>query len=52
MMGMSAVKATVENIEAAPAAIRHFTLRIGFVLLAREASAKDLTRKFTDEPSH
>jgi hypothetical protein len=39
MIGMSAANATVENIEAAPAAIRYFTLRIGFVLWPREATA-------------
>ncbi|MFC5321623.1 hypothetical protein [Bradyrhizobium oligotrophicum] len=37
MMGMSAAKAKVENREAAPAAIKDLTLRIGFVPLAGEA---------------
>ncbi|MGC2776330.1 MAG: hypothetical protein WA418_11945 [Bradyrhizobium sp.] len=40
MMGMSAAKAKVENREAAPAAIKDLTLRIGFVPLAGEATGK------------
>src|SRR4051812_14425269 len=42
MEGMSAANAAVDNTDAAPAAIRDLTLRIGFVLLSGEA----------DEASH
>jgi hypothetical protein len=40
MEGMSAANAVVDNIDAAPAAIRNLTLRIGSVLLAGEATGK------------
>jgi hypothetical protein len=40
---MSAANAAVDNIEAAAAANRDLTLRIGFVLLASEADRKSLT---------
>jgi hypothetical protein len=35
--GMSAANAADDNTDAAPAAMRNLTLRIGFVLLAGEA---------------
>src|SRR5258708_2075769 len=38
MMAMSAAKAADDNRDAAPAAMRNLTLRIGFVLLAGEAN--------------
>jgi hypothetical protein len=38
MMGMSAANAADDNTDAAPAATRENTLRIGFVLLACEAT--------------
>jgi hypothetical protein len=42
MMGMSAANAAVDS-NAAPAAIKNLTLRIGFFLLAGEADKKGLT---------
>jgi hypothetical protein len=44
-MGMSAANATDDNNDAAPAATRNLTLRIGFVLLAGEADNGGLTTK-------
>ena len=44
-IGMSAAKAAVDISEAAPAAIKNLTLRIGFVLLAGEADKESLTSK-------
>jgi hypothetical protein len=41
--GMSAASAAVDNTDAAPAAIKNLTLRIGFVLLARETDKQCLT---------
>jgi hypothetical protein len=41
--GMSAASAAVEIRDAAPAAMKYLTLRIGFVLLAGEASKQSLT---------
>jgi hypothetical protein len=38
MMAMSAANAPDDNSDAAPAAIRDLTLRIGFVLLSGEAA--------------
>jgi hypothetical protein len=43
MMGMSAANAPDDNRDAAPAAMRDLTLRIGFVLLAGEADNGGLT---------
>ncbi len=37
MIGMSAANAAEDSRDAAPAAMRNLTLRIGFVLLAGEA---------------
>jgi hypothetical protein len=45
MEGMSAANAVVDNSDAAPAAIKNLTLRIGFVLLAGEANNQSLTSK-------
>jgi hypothetical protein len=45
MEGMSAANAIVENRDAAPAATRDLTLRIGFVLLSGEADNGGLTSK-------
>ena len=45
MMGMSAANAADDNRDAAPAAIRNLTLRIGFVLLSGEADNGGLTSK-------
>jgi hypothetical protein len=42
---MSAAKAADDNSDAAPAAIRNLTLRIGFVLLSGEADNGGLTSK-------
>jgi hypothetical protein len=41
--GMSAAYAIDDNRDAAPAATKNFTLRIGFVLLAGEADNGGLT---------
>ncbi|WP_456777177.1 hypothetical protein [Bradyrhizobium sp. USDA 4369] len=50
---MSAAKAKVENREAAPAAIKDLTLRIGFVPSAGEAIGKrGPTSKLTFVQSH
>jgi hypothetical protein len=43
--GMSAANAIEENNDAAPAATRNLTLRIGFVLLAGEADNGGPTSK-------
>ena len=52
-MGMSAAKAKVENREAAPAAIKDLTLRIGFVPLAGEAiRSSGPTSQLTAVQSH
>jgi hypothetical protein len=40
MEGMSAANATDDNRDAAPAATRDLTLRIGFVLLSGEAKQR------------
>ena len=45
MMGMSAANAADDNRDAAPAATRDLTLRIGFVLLSGEADNGGLTSK-------
>src|SRR5882757_1085284 len=45
MMGMSAANAAEDNRDAAPAATRNLTLRIGFVLLAGEADHGSPTSK-------
>jgi hypothetical protein len=45
--GMSAAKATDDNRDAAPAARRDLTLRIGFVLLSGEATAEASHQKLT-----
>jgi hypothetical protein len=45
MEGMSAANANVENRDAAPAATRDLTLRIGFVLLSGEADNGGLTSR-------
>jgi hypothetical protein len=47
MEGMSAANAADDNRDAAPAATRHLTLRIGFVLLSGEADNGGLTSKLT-----
>jgi hypothetical protein len=53
MIGMSAANAAVDNIEAAPAAIRNLTLRIlAFVLLPREATADASQSKTEVRGSH
>ena len=44
-IGMSAANAADDNRDAAPAAMRNLTLRIGFVLLAGEADNGGLTSK-------
>src|ERR1700687_1466109 len=44
MEGMSAANATDDNRDAAPAAMRNLTLRIGFVLLAGEADKAPLLK--------
>ena len=44
-IGMSAANATDDNRDAAPAATRNLTLRIGFVLLSGEADCGGLTSK-------
>jgi hypothetical protein len=41
--GMSAASAAVDINDAAPAAMKNLTLRIGFVLLAGEADTQNLT---------
>jgi hypothetical protein len=45
IIGISAANAIDDNSDAAPAATRHLTLRIGFVLLAGEAGNGGLTSK-------
>jgi hypothetical protein len=50
-MGMSAANAIDDNSDAAPAATRHLTLRIGFVLLTGEADNGGLTSK-NSRPDH
>jgi hypothetical protein len=45
MMAMSAAEAIDDNIDAAPAATKNLTLRIGFVLLSGEADNGGLTSK-------
>jgi transposase-like protein len=53
MEGMSAANAVVDNNDAALAAMRNLTLRIGSVLLAGEADKESLTSKNPRrEPSH
>jgi hypothetical protein len=47
MMAMSAANATDDNRDAAPAATRDLTLRIGFVLLAGEATTEASHQKLT-----
>jgi hypothetical protein len=44
-MAMSAANAIDDNRDAAPAATRNLTLRIGFVLLAGEADNGGLTSR-------
>ena len=44
-MGMSAANAADDSRDAAPAATRNLTLRIGFVLLSGEANNAGLTSK-------
>jgi hypothetical protein len=44
-MAMSAAKATDDNNDAAPAATKNLTLRIGFVLLSGEADNGGPTSK-------
>jgi hypothetical protein len=53
MEGMSAANAADDNMDAAPAATRNLTLRIGFVLLSGEADNGGLTSKThgTDDAS-
>jgi hypothetical protein len=49
MEGISAANAADDNSDAAPAAIRNFTQRIGFVLLSGEANNGGPTpEKLTD----
>src|SRR5882762_10451466 len=47
MEGMSAANAADDNRDAAPAATRDLTLRIGFVLLSGEATAEASHQKLT-----
>jgi hypothetical protein len=50
--GMSAASAAVDNNDAAPAAMRNLTLRIGFVLLAGEAKRRPHIEKLTAGRCH
>jgi hypothetical protein len=52
MEGMSAANATDDNRDAAPAATRNLTLRMGFVLLSGEATAEASHQKLTAGRCH